>query len=1023
MKKCIIFLFTVCLTFKSVAQSFLINNYAFNTYTTTNGLTDNVIVKTIKDKYGFLWIATHNGISRFDGLYFKTYTHDPADSTSLRSIWVTDLLIDKNQTLWASTEWGVCYYNSYTDKFVYINNRADIQPIYKAPLCLDSSGFIWVAAQNGLKKIDPISKKYYSTALQNIGDPWFIVNSTNGIFYIGTRGKGLIKYNSKLNTFKYVELPLVDKESHLMGAYVDVDGIWIAASEGLVLLDKNEKFTLFAKAKINENNITVDQLMCIQPFDIETQGQQLICGTYNKKLFVFDKILKKFTYQFQPVTNENVGFYPALVYTLYADNNTYWIGTDRGLKQLSINNEQQTFLISNANTNTSLFKKVIPYKNEKNNLVCAITCQPFNSLLIFDPNSKKTIEQWQVKGNGREGKYVDILYSTIHNNIVALRDNAIDFYTLKKGLVKTIQYSGDASCFMEDEAGNFWVGTFNGLLHIETNTKKVTEYNCNFLGTEEERNTFGANFPITSIKKSNHLLWISCIKYGLFSFDVGTKKFTAHRQLFTDTYSCLNRCTSIQLTNDDSIWVGNTAGLTCFIPSQNKFINYDATSNLKSTYVYALAKDANNNIIGRGNADVFYVNTKTQKIISINVNPQYSVFSYDQTLSSNGNDIYLGHEGGYTKFNVGIFKHGNVDKPSIQFTNFEESNNKISFNKDSTSINPLMLRYYQNNIVISYTSIEYYHPEDVEYWYCLKGLEKEWIQAGNKKSINYSNLPPGKYNFEVYAVNKFNDKVSNTNSFLFYIQPAIWQRWWFWPLLAICFIMGVLFFARKRVIAIKQREKQQTAVNKTMAELETKMLRSQMNPHFIFNSLNSIQKYIWENKEEDAAEYLANFAKLMRAILENSRKEFIPVKEEITVMKLYIELEHRRSNANFNYIIKIDDELINVPVKIPPLILQPFIENAIWHGLNKKNTKGNLGIYISKNESNLICVIDDDGVGRSFKKTEQKENKSLGIEITKQRIEKLMKTTGQQATVQIEDKMKNDVADGTTVTITLPLQI
>jgi LytS/YehU family sensor histidine kinase len=201
------------------------------------------------------------------------------------------------------------------------------------------------------------------------------------------------------------------------------------------------------------------------------------------------------------------------------------------------------------------------------------------------------------------------------------------------------------------------------------------------------------------------------------------------------------------------------------------------------------------------------------------------------------------------------------------------------------------------------------------------------------------------------------------------------------------------------------------------------MLRSQMNPHFIFNSLNSIQKYIWENKEEDAAEYLARFAKLIRAILENSREETISLAQEMEVMKLYVDLEHRRSNGGFEYSIKAAPHLIESNVLIPPLIMQPFIENAIWHGLNKKDTKGNLSIKVFEQDQNLVCVIDDDGVGR-FQQTKQLtvEKKSLGIDITKQRIKRLAETTGQRANILIEDKSENGIATGTTVTITLPLQ-
>ncbi len=223
------------------------------------------------------------------------------------------------------------------------------------------------------------------------------------------------------------------------------------------------------------------------------------------------------------------------------------------------------------------------------------------------------------------------------------------------------------------------------------------------------------------------------------------------------------------------------------------------------------------------------------------------------------------------------------------------------------------------------------------------------------------------------------------------------------------------------VLHKKQLELSQTS--RRLAETELSLLRSQMNPHFIFNSLNSIQKYIWENKEEDAAEYLANFAKLMRAILENSRKETVTLTEEISVLKLYIDLEHRRSNAGFNYSVNVAPHLIAENILIAPLIMQPFIENAIWHGLNPKQGRGNLSIHIFQDDNNLVCEIEDDGVGRFYKKEYGGlEKKSLGIDITRQRIENLVHGTSQKARLLITDKQQYGKPTGTKVVITLPLQ-
>jgi LytS/YehU family sensor histidine kinase len=196
-----------------------------------------------------------------------------------------------------------------------------------------------------------------------------------------------------------------------------------------------------------------------------------------------------------------------------------------------------------------------------------------------------------------------------------------------------------------------------------------------------------------------------------------------------------------------------------------------------------------------------------------------------------------------------------------------------------------------------------------------------------------------------------------------------------------------------------------------------------MNPHFIFNSLNSIQKYIWENKEEDAAEYLAKFAKLMRGILEHSRKESISLHEEVTILNLYLELEHRRANGIFDYKVEINKNVDSHNWLVPPLILQPFVENAIWHGLSKKQSHGNLEIIIETDDNFLTCIIQDDGVGRNYgSKNSSLDKKSLGLTITEQRLQRLIEVTQQHASLEIIDSTDQKGAPcGTKILVKLPI--
>ncbi len=237
-------------------------------------------------------------------------------------------------------------------------------------------------------------------------------------------------------------------------------------------------------------------------------------------------------------------------------------------------------------------------------------------------------------------------------------------------------------------------------------------------------------------------------------------------------------------------------------------------------------------------------------------------------------------------------------------------------------------------------------------------------------------------------------------------------------------ILGVILVTTFLITLYIRNLRGKAALQHLKATLEMKALRSQMNPHFIFNSLNSIQKYIWENKKEDASEYLIKFARLIRLVLENSLHSSIKLSDELDALRLYIEMEHRRNNQKFDYSITVNDNVDADTTFIPPLLLQPYVENAIWHGLSQKEDRGKLSVAIERKENALICLINDDGIGR-VKAGEIKINKlkatSLGMNISSERIEWLQKDAGIRAAVKIEDKYNGDKAEGTEVTLTLPL--
>ena len=220
------------------------------------------------------------------------------------------------------------------------------------------------------------------------------------------------------------------------------------------------------------------------------------------------------------------------------------------------------------------------------------------------------------------------------------------------------------------------------------------------------------------------------------------------------------------------------------------------------------------------------------------------------------------------------------------------------------------------------------------------------------------------------------------------------------------------------------REKELSLLQHRTSQLEMHALRAQMNPHFLFNSLNSINRFIIQNNSDQASAYLTKFSRLMRLILQNSQNELVPLENEVEALKLYLELEAVRFDHHFSYTIRIDEHLDIAALKVPPLIIQPYAENAIWHGLMHKEEKGHLLIELIENDEFLICRIIDDGIGRQkaaeLKSKSASTHKSMGMKITADRIASMKQKKSNQNHIQITDLV---LADGTPAGTSVEIKI
>lgn len=236
----------------------------------------------------------------------------------------------------------------------------------------------------------------------------------------------------------------------------------------------------------------------------------------------------------------------------------------------------------------------------------------------------------------------------------------------------------------------------------------------------------------------------------------------------------------------------------------------------------------------------------------------------------------------------------------------------------------------------------------------------------------------------------------------------------------------VAIVARKFRKAL-EKEKEKNRIQRRVFEMETRVIKAQMNPHFIFNSMNSIQQFILADDTANANTYLVKFAKLLRKILESSTDDFISLDNEVDILHKYIEIESLRFDHAFSYEIVVDERLRKPNVRIPHMLVQPFVENAIWHGLLKQESRKDLKVIFSYvDEESLSCTIDDNGAGRATKKAAENrlvaKKKSLGIHFTSQRLELMRKEWGGKFGVEITDKVSEQgTSAGTRVSVTIPI--
>jgi ligand-binding sensor domain-containing protein/two-component sensor histidine kinase len=640
-----------------------------------------------------------------------------------------------------------------------------------------------------------------------------------------------------------------------------------------------------------------------------------------------------------------------------------------------------------------------------------------------------------------------------NNGVYYISNSNIEVFTLSNS-----ELTNRVSAICKDENNIIFTGTFNSKVY-QINNDTVHLIHENILGNNITISSInvknGAITPFEQLLAQDGTRWtvgnwtLRSIKNNdtLF-FPLKQEKFLRFNAIYED--------------NQGQIWAGSNNGLHQFKAGQlQSLTNVSKLLDIRVEDIDQL-KDGTLLIATKGNGLVFFKENQVSNIdqrnglISnilrdIHVDEEENIWlstpnginrlvkkekgNFEVTtlttihgLPSNeineivsvGSVIWAATNRGVARFNkndVGI----NTVAPKLHF-------NRILLNeKESALKSSYQMPHHQNSIEISFAGLSYRNSGKINYRYRLKGIDNDWI-ISQSRTVRYPSLPHGNYTFEVQAANE--DGVwSDSKTIAFTIHPPFWVTWWF---ITVCiFVLIIIVFSFFRFREIRQRKKEAQARILAQQKLlatksELKALRAQMNPHFTFNTLSAIQTAVNNSDAKSASKYIVNFATLIRKVLENSKHATIKLEEEIEMLRLYIELEQLRFSNRFDYQIKVDKNLDSDFMTIPSMIIQPYIENAIIHGLAPKTKDGQLSVELKLENSFLHCIIQDNGVGREeaqkIKARKGLVHHSMAMEITEDRLDLYQQELGKEFTVEIIDlKDKNGQASGTKVQLIFPV--
>ncbi len=1016
----VLWVYAMCNALKLNAQEFYFVNLA-------EGLKTKAIGTMITDRQGNVWIAGYDGLHKHEGNRIYHFSSSGPNPYRLSASEMHALHEDRDGFIWAGTMKGVDRIDPITHKVVHfpLPTHLGIASYgYLNSIFQDNTDTIWVSTDAALLKLHPKTGQYKLVPLGKgaFEIPSYSLSYINGMktpkgMWLHT-GAGIVFFNFANRKFEHTFHNPQNKR-----VFTLQDSIFFG-NPTMLMLDSSEHIWWVYKNKtLIRYHWPTDKVdsfplpkqpqswNCCESLAIDPKGKVWVGFRHGGILIIDPATGKSDSLLFLGVNSPIPSNYVHGI--ICHPSGSMWVSTDNGLAIINYYAAGKTRTLINQEVDFQNLKyqgsTISAYKNQKLFL-------PFSNYGYFEKDlGTGSITPKQNPVAKAYGSYY-ILPTENGEPIIAANQILVS----NKGQHEKLPYGhrlGEINKKLQNIPGQIvWTYFANEAIVVFKKSRgKLFIYNKNGISEVVPCEGFMKNVTLSF---DSTAIWYVTPDFYLVNYNLKNQQkdsFNLPKKLEAMSCSFSN---PRDLTDDGSkVWITSQNGLLQYDYSKDSLVCFSEADGLSHGFTYSLVRDKQNSLWVLSLGGIDYFNRGAGKFENM---MQWPLESY---MDGFGSSLML--PSGILYFTSGN-KLLSIDPEQIFIRNTYPTAlkiNQVLVNGVAVDWrNGLHLEHDENRIQIRYGLMDFTNEFNAKYSYRL-GEDAAWINDDLKGDLQFTELQTGKFTLQLRAINGANELVGSPISLSVTIYPPWYKTWWFRLIISMLLTGIAVYIIRQRIKAIRTK----AAIRQELTELESKALRAQMNPHFIFNSLNAIQELVVTNRVDSAYTYLSHFSKLLRLVLNHSEKDLISLGDELQVVNLYIQLESLRFKHSFHYSIKIADNMDTEELYIPPILLQPFIENAIWHGLMHKQGEKLLNIEICEVNDQLQCTITDNGIGRTAsaniksKKLGAKPFESKGTELSLQRVAVLNRQFKNKLNISIVDlRNSHGEPNGTKVILKIP---